>query len=394
MTDGIGIAKIFEILPSIKNYSWGLKGKTSWVAAFSIDNQGPYAEAWFGAHPSGPAIAIDDSKEIPLDRLLSLHRDTLMSQADIRAFDGQMPFLPKILSISQPLSIQLHPDAVEAQRLHAQDPNLFPDPYPKDEASVAITKVSLLHSLQSIDKVRDYCREHPELHEAVSYSPSVKHSWRFLENLLRQDKEFISQLCKRLYSRLENKADEELDEEEEWILRCKQFYPEGDAGIFCFFLFHLVNLAPGEAISLNTGVPHAYLSGELFEIMKPSDNVLRCGLTPKHIDVEELLKCLNKKESIPSLVLAEQEQGMNNYNFGKQGLSISTQKGPASIDYDTEGRLHIAISLDASGTLAHKGGSTRHSIEAGKAYLIGSINNPLALEITSGTLALFSFKGD
>jgi len=377
------LPKVFEIIPAIKNYAWGLSTSESWVAKFCDTNiiKAPYAEAWFGAHPSGSSIAKIDNKQIPLNKLISERKKELLSENDINSFAGALPVLPKVLSISRPLSIQLHPDTENAKRLHATDPIRYPDPYPKDEASIALTKVSLLHSLLSFEKIKLASLNTPEIKELLN---SATNSIECFKNLLKKDEKEIQELCKKLYSRLKQTA--KLNEADKWVLECERMYPKGDKGIFCFYLFNIITLQPGEAISLNTGIPHAYLSGELLEVMKPSDNVIRCGLTPKFIDSKELINCLNKEINEPKILKANKDKdGSLTYNFQSQGFSVKIIDKDCKID--TKGNVNIAVSLDAKGSF-----SNCTPIEAFKAYCITTQESELDLSIQNGKLALFSFK--
>ena len=256
----------------IQDYAWG-KGSESIIhQEFGLSHQSErYAELWFGSHPNGDSF-INDSKTT-LSQYLIDNPNFLGNKVN-ENFGQTLPFLFKILSVGQALSIQLHPNLPEAQKLHQEDPEHYPDPFPKPEAGVAITPVKILYGyrpLSEIEKFLDKSNPNfcPEL-EQINQQAELNYK-NLTKKLLSLDSEVIKNLCSNLWERLQAKS--QLEEYEQEILKLQKLYPEGDRGVFFFYLLNFVVVKPGEALFIDANIMHAYLEGELVEIMAPSNNL-------------------------------------------------------------------------------------------------------------------------
>ncbi|MCB0360816.1 MAG: mannose-6-phosphate isomerase, class I, partial [Bdellovibrionales bacterium] len=205
---------------------------------------------------------------------------------------SELPFLVKVLSVRSALSIQCHPDADLAKELHRRAPAQYPDDRPKPELAIALSEVRLLYGLRPPDEIRAGLVAIPELTllcQAGGYGTGdvIRDT---VEAVLRAPEDRIRQACTRLGTRLQEK--DERSAEEQLAVELQQEFPEGDPGVFFPFLLNLVTLAPGAAIFIAPNEPHAYLSGDLFECLANSDNVVRAALTTKFKDVDTLLSML------------------------------------------------------------------------------------------------------
>ncbi|KZV75219.1 mannos-6-phosphate isomerase [Peniophora sp. CONT] len=309
---------VFTITPTAQQYDWGQVGLSSKVAQFakatdveSIDESKPYAELWMGTHTKSPSTV--EGK--PLSDVLAANPrfigDDVAKKFD--AANGNLPYLFKVLAIAKALSIQSHPDKATAERLHAEQPDIYKDPNHKPEMALAISPFTALCGFQPLEEIAKYLSSTPELAQLTSItpaqltaftsadSPDAKSTLRalFADIAGAPDSKFkpaLEQLIAR-YKAGKEHADERPIKS--LILQLHEQFP-GDIGAFCAFLLNIVHLQPGEAIFLGAGEPHAYVSGDIIECMANSDNVIRAGLTPKLRDVPNLLSTLTYNSSSSS----------------------------------------------------------------------------------------------
>ncbi len=293
---------IIKIKGIVQEYDWG-KDETSIISnPFGYESKtGKFAELWFGTHPKAPA-KITDSPNNLLEEIK--FTPAILGKEVLGKFGASLPFLFKVLSVNEALSIQAHPDAQRAPILHANDPKNYPDRFPKPEVGIAISPVKLLYGFRAQSEILNFLNEEDE-----SFIPEFKNILEDLADLTYQkiyqrlvntDAELIKSESQKLFARLKLKnVPSELEKE---IIKLEARYPNGDLGIFCFYLLNFVIVEPGGALFINSNIPHAYLSGELLECMAPSDNVVRGGLTHKYIDQKTLLSMLDFQEQVPQIL--------------------------------------------------------------------------------------------
>ncbi|MGV9844366.1 mannose-6-phosphate isomerase, class I [Streptomyces fungicidicus] len=294
---------------TIRPYAWG--STTAIPRLLGTEPTGePQAEMWMGAHPGAPSrtgrgtlvevIDADPEKELGPD--------------SVARFGPRLPFLLKLLAAGGPLSLQVHPDLTQAKEGYADEERRgvpvtaphrnYKDANHKPELICALTEfdglcgfrdplraAELLDGL-GVDTLKPYVdllHAHPE--EAALRE--------VLTAILTADREEMARTvteaaaaCDRLGGAYAPYAD------------IAHHYP-GDPGVIAAMLLNHVRLQPGEALFLGAGVPHAYLDGLGVEIMANSDNVLRCGLTPKHVDVPELLRIVRFEAGDPGVLRPE-----------------------------------------------------------------------------------------
>jgi len=300
-------SKIFALQAYTQSYDWGKLGSSSKAAAyarvatpgFEVDEGKPYAELWMGTHPTLPSSLLNGGGETLGEHLRK--NPGLLGDRGL----NDLPFLFKVLAIRKALSIQSHPDKEFAERLHAVAPNLYKDPNHKPEMAIALTPFRAMCVFRELQEIRRLVLGvSPErfalgdisvVQEFVD-NPSTETFKRFFESIMKADAETVNVAvdnllrdCARSLSL--NKLEDEERKVVELALELNDQFP-GDVGIFCAFFLQVIDVAPGEAIFLGAGEPHAYVSGDILEVMATSDNVLRAGLTPKHRDVDNLLASL------------------------------------------------------------------------------------------------------
>ena len=281
----------------IRDYAWGSRSAIARLQGRPVSSDGPEAELWLGAHHGASSTVEQDGVRASLADLVSTRpRDWLGDEVFAR-FGARLPFLLKVLAAEAPVSLQAHPDAEQARRGYAAEtagpagPRNYVDPYHKPELLVALTPFEALCGFQdprvsaavldafgvaSLQPVVSALRTGPDgLREAV----------RLLLTWPDSDRATLVRAVVAARVAGEFAAPRAL------ARRLAQWYP-GDPGVLVALLLNHVTLAPGEAIWMPAGNLHSYLGGVGVEIMAASDNVLRGGLTPKHVDVPELLRVL------------------------------------------------------------------------------------------------------
>jgi len=295
---------IYKLEAVIQNYAWGSKTLLPSILGKQKAEK-PQAELWLGAHPKAPALIQTEEGLIGLDKLISNNPSIVLGGF---AKYNQLPFLMKILTAGTPLSIQSHPNLWQAKEgfemenilripLNAANRN-YKDSNHKPELICALTEFHGMCGFRPVKEIADLLR-YFELTDSFSFlnsfldNPNQDSLKIFFDRLMNSDKQKIEAVVEDFILKLKNKParNESEDFAFGWIKKLNDFYP-GDVGVFAPLLLNTVKLQPGEALYLGAGELHAYLKGAGVEIMANSDNVLRGGLTPKHIDVPELLNTL------------------------------------------------------------------------------------------------------
>ncbi len=308
---------LIPIIGQIQHYAWGGYRFIPSLLGRSDSSSTPCAELWLGAHPKSPSIARLSNKDVPLDHLLSTAPETWLGPRVSRTFDSRLPYLMKILDAKDMLSIQVHPSKPQAEagfsREEAQHIPLdaptrnYKDNNHKPEVHVALTEFWMLHGFRPLDEIEHILSNTPEFRDLYSefQTGGLPRLYRFVMEMPQNDVDAILiPLLSRLREVPETKRDKHTPDF--WALRADDTFPVAggghDRGIFSIFFLNLVHLQPGQGTFQDAGVLHAYLEGTNVELMANSDNVLRGGLTPKHVDVEELLKTVDFTTAKPSIL--------------------------------------------------------------------------------------------
>ncbi|MFF3412217.1 mannose-6-phosphate isomerase, class I [Streptomyces sp. NPDC002742] len=294
---------------TVRPYAWG--STTAIPRLLGVEPTGePQAEMWMGAHPGAPSR----TERGPLNEVVAEDPEKELGRAAVARFGPRLPFLLKLLAAGAPLSLQVHPDLEQAREGYEDEERRgvpidaphrnYKDANHKPELICALTEfdglcgfrapeetAELLAALD-IDSLKPYVdllRAHPEdaaLREVLTAVLSADP-----DDMARTVTQTTA-ACARLGGAYAPYAD------------LAHHYP-GDPGVIAAMLLNHVRLQPGEALFLGAGIPHAYLNGLGVEIMANSDNVLRCGLTPKHVDVPELLRVVRFETGDPGVLRPE-----------------------------------------------------------------------------------------
>ena len=292
---------LFKLDNVIQNYAWGSKDSINQLFGIVNPNQEPQAEIWMGAHPNG-CSKVDDTGE-SLSHMIDENRIDVLGGYTAARF-GELPFLFKVLAAETPLSIQVHPNKRKSELgferenalgipLNASNRN-YKDPNHKPELVYALTFYKAMNGFRPIDDIIALFEEADipslaiELNvlKANADSDSLK---SFFSAIMSLEGDRKASALNELYAAHARPAKTVMGREAlQYSKEFKQHYP-GDIGLFAPLMLNAVELAPGEAMFLFAETPHAYVQGTGLEIMANSDNVLRAGLTPKYIDVPELI---------------------------------------------------------------------------------------------------------
>lgn len=307
-------------------YAWGSHTALADLLGHPQPSADPQAELWMGAHPKAPSKVANHSPRISLVELIAGDPQKMLGTPVCSAFENRLPYLFKVLAAREPLSIQAHPSLDQAREgfarenragipLDAPERNYRDDNH-KPELICALTPFWALCGFRPPDQVARLLEKAcgGSLARFINplQSPSTERPLRlFLEGLLSLSPgdcdEALEEAIGYCLATREDAA------HWRWIPRLAQAYP-GDIGALAPLFLNLVCLQPGEALFLPAGELHAYLEGTGIEIMANSDNVLRGGLTPKHVDLPELLKVLTF-ESHPLEVLTVQPKKIGQAAF-------------------------------------------------------------------------------
>jgi mannose-6-phosphate isomerase len=311
----------------VQHYDWG--GYQFIPDLLGVENatRRPFAELWIGAHAKAPSMVEVAAGQEPLDKLIAETPEAILGQAAKAHFGGRLPYLFKILDVHKMLSIQAHPTLAQARagfarenaegiRLDAGHRN-YKDDNHKPEIGVALTEFWMLHGFRPLERIAAMFGQTPELGGLMPDLPqrltAAGHDHDARRSLLRElysrvmtiPQGEVDSLLNPLLSRLQSKNISDKNCPDYWAVRATENFPlpggHRDRGIFSVYLLNLIHMQPGQGTFQPAGVLHAYLEGVNVELMANSDNVLRGGLTTKHVDVAELLNILTFEGGTPEI---------------------------------------------------------------------------------------------
>ncbi|CAK0798120.1 unnamed protein product [Prorocentrum cordatum] len=318
----------------VQHYAWGKPPESSLVALMASEQhvrsrrgamrQHPlsrgnrFAELWMGTHPNGPSsVEVPAAGEDEDDHREQYLLDTIQSDpaywlGEEDADRGDLPYLFKVLSVRQALSIQAHPNKKLAEQLHESMPQHYADPNHKPEIAIPLGSFEALCGFRPLADVRRHVRAVPEL-LALCGDPEQQDLRQLYSKLMRSEQSKVAEQVMALTARLAEKSEGDRTPEEELVLRVVKDYP-GDVGLFSIYFLNYVRLngegegwlnAPRQFIYCAPDEPHAYLSGECVECMAISDNVVRAGLTPKFKDVDTLLGMMTYRDDLLDVLVGQ-----------------------------------------------------------------------------------------
>lgn len=329
----------------IQDYAWGSADWIPDLLGFENKYSVPQAELWMGAHPRAASQLVLEEGTKSLQKMIEQAPEVFLGPECEKRYQG-LPFLFKVLAAASPLSIQCHPSLEQAKAGFAEEEENGPplsspqrnykDANHKPEIICALSDFTALNGFRSPQEILSGL----EMLELSLLQPLLvllgkepKGLERFYQNLLSLPRKAKDELCKAAVE----KCSQLKDERALWLLKLAKKYPS-DMGIFSPFLLNLISLKPGEAMYLPARQLHAYLHGLGIELMANSDNVLRGGLTSKHVDIPELLKVLKFEAVQPQVLLPlEKEKGAFSYTCPAEEFNLDF------INLDDQKEISLAV---------------------------------------------------
>ncbi len=379
------ICRLFRMQNPIQNYAWGSRSAIAALQDRDVPSPAPEAELWMGAHPKAPSLVEMGGQWISLDDLIAAHPEAVLGPAAARRFENRMPFLFKILAAAAPLSIQAHPDEDQARKGFARENRQgipldaphrnYRDSSHKPEILCALTPFRGLNGFQSpaaiAGNMQAYVPRTLSVLNPRLDAPDVGHALKaFFEALLelpdaqKQDAVAEAAAAARMKSPYGAAAD--------WVLRLESAYP-GDIGVLAPLFLNLVCLSPGQAMYLAAGQLHAYLEGVGIELMANSDNVLRGGLTPKHIDLPELTRVLRFNAANPRIIVPRSADGTQRVyavdvaEFALAQIELASEQVFLS---SAQRGMEILLAVEGAFSISSEGTKSKVALRKGDSVLV------------------------
>lgn len=386
---------------ALQTYAWGSRTAIPELMGEPA-TEVPAAEAWFGAHESAPSVVEAPDGPVTLRELIARDPDAALGE-DVQArFGATLPYLLKVIAADSPLSLQVHPqkeravggfvreDAVGIP-LDAPDRS-YRDRNHKPELVYALTRFEAMCGFRAPRRATELlegldARLAQQLLGILRSQPSASGIETAFTWLLRPDSrpkpDAVEELAAACAARLAGGSPS--PRADRTVVRLQEAYP-GDPGVVTSLLLNPVTLQPGESLFVPAGGVHAYLKGVGVEIMASSDNVLRAGLTPKHVDVEELLRNVDYVAAPPIRVAPERFHGATKMFYAPVDdfeLSVTHVADGASHPLPGRGpRILLCLEGAVTAVSAHDG---ELELRQGQAAFVPSADGPLTLR-GAGTL--------
>jgi len=366
----------------------------------------PEAELWVGAHPGDPATVVgDDAEPRTLLDLIAADPQQQLGAACAERWQGKLPFLLKILAVEEPLSMQAHPSADQAANGWAREeaagiprdaPNRnYPDPTAKPELVCALSEFHALAGFRDPQRTVELLRaiETPGMArytELLAAQPDADGLRALFTTWITLPQSALDALLPEVLDACVWHVKERgsYDRECRTVLELGERHP-GDAAVLAALLLNRMTLRPGEGIYLPAGNPHLYLNGTAVEVLANSDNILRCGLTPKHVDVPELLQVLNFGVPSATVLCGDAEERKVVYRTDAEEFELSRvywdETDPAPVELDSTGPQVVLCTHGQLWAVSHNGQSL--SLRQGEALWIPAGDPAVRLHVDDGRQA-------
>lgn len=394
---------MLKLLGSPANYAWGSTTAIPELLGQTPDGS-PVAEMWFGAHDARPSEIVDSGSSeeaygvavLPatLSQMVADHPVEVLGRESLETYGARLPFLLKLLAADKALSIQVHPDLEQAQEGFARENAAgIPIDDPARNYRDAWHKPELIYALSPFDALTGFREPHAIAAtvdrfiaaEVPGTQPALL-TWRDVlagDDPLRESMKLLldtpgyGAVADRLAAADIPQADRgdasligcDIDPVE--ILRMTNGDFPRDPGALVAIMLNMVRMMPGQALAMTAGIPHAYLRGLGVEIMAASDNVVRGGLTSKHIDIPELQRLVRFEVEKPCVQHPDDEGRLETgcRDFGMQVISHA--------DGEEVGADGASIALCTSGAFTMRTAHGEQTLEPGEAYFIGDGEAPV-----------------
>jgi mannose-6-phosphate isomerase len=311
---------------TVQPYAWGSRTAIADLLGEPSPSGGPQAELWMGAHPSAPSVLTRNGVTVTLTAAIAAAPAVELGEAVAERFGGRLPFLLKVLAAEKALSVQLHPTREQAAEGYAREnergtardarERVYVDDWPKPEILCALTPFETLAGLRPAVQAAEAVDGLgvPELKELVASlraTPSPRTVAEALTQLLTWPEQDRAALAAKVVDAAAVEAGKggPYADAYDAVVRMNADHPH-DIGLVCSLLMNHRVVEPGQALYMGAGGLHAYIRGVGIELMANSDNVIRAGLTPKHIDVTELVRVLDPEVEVPIVAARQAAPGV------------------------------------------------------------------------------------
>ncbi|MGA8020404.1 MAG: mannose-6-phosphate isomerase, class I [Desulfobacterales bacterium] len=380
---------------TIQPYAWGSHTAIAELLGMRPEPDSPQAELWMGAHPKAPSLVAVDAEWVSLEEHIERYPQEMLGRRTADMFHNKLPFLFKVLAAAQPLSLQAHPSITQArqgfERENAQGIPLdapqrnYRDANHKPECICALTPFWALHGFRKIPEIlalgsRLGLAVFEDLLKVLRNRPDAKGLRSFFQALMTLSPAKRALLTEQAAKIALTFASN--DPAYRWMGELGKAYP-GDIGVFGPILLNLILLQPGQALYLPAAELHAYLEGTGIELMANSDNVLRGGLTPKHVDIAELLRVLNFEERTAHVLTPRSTAGGEHvYECPAREFVLSTITVVSKTTYfsPTVRGIEILLCTAGSGKITDQGTGEEVALPKGRAVLVPAAVRGYVLE--------------
>lgn len=373
---------------TIQEYAWGSYTAIPELLGNDSPANTPQAELWMGAHPKAPSKVKCNGKWRSLLELIDKNSQDILGEKVAQKFKNRLPYLFKVLAAAKPLSIQAHPSLGQASEGFERENRLgipldapnrnYKDDNHKPECICALTFFWALNGFRKISDMISLMDKicPPGLKKEFDlfrHQPDSRGLKEFFKAMLTMDRTIQKQIINDAVKNAAQVKDK--DKAYQWMIDLHEQYP-ADIGVFSPIILNLIRLEPGQAMFLPAGTLHAYLDGVGIELMANSDNVLRGGLTPKHVDVKELLNVLNFEEreinilNMERINPCEHRYESHAQEFSLSVIAVKTDAGYFSSDKRC---VEILLCTDGNAVLTDLAGNNIVAISKGMSILIPAV---------------------
>lgn len=386
------LAPLYPLDGRVQHYAWGSRESLPGFLGRTPDGK-PWAEWWLGAHPTAPST-VGSVPATTLDLLVAQDPAVMLGEDSRDRFGPRLPFLLKVLAVAEPLSLQVHPSVEQARDGYwrerpadsaAPAEPLYTDEWAKPEMLLALTRFDAFAGLRPpaavlarLDALGGDVLA--DLAISLRRSPTTDAIAALVTTLLRLSAESRRQAVAEVAAGIERLTQAEAPEAAELSVSAylAQRYPD-DAAVVVSVLMNHVVLEPGEAMAVPAGLLHCYTRGLAVEIQGTSDNTLRAGLTPKRVDVDEVLR-ITDVTAQPHLVWPDEPaSGLETFHPGAPDFALDRLCLASANQFRLSGGVP-AIILAMDGTLTLHADGVTTELRRGDAVFVPAATGPVIVE--------------
>jgi len=372
---------------TVQEYEWGSYTAVPELLGIDSPANTPQAELWMVAHPKAPSKVKLNGEWMSLMKLIEKNPKDILGKEVAEKYSNRLPYLFKVLAAAKPLSIQAHPSLAQAKEGFIRENSLgiplddhnrnYKDDNHKPECICALTFFWALNGFRKISGIlallEKICPQglKSDLNN-LRGEPNSLGLKNFFQAIMTMGRAQQNQIIADAI--INSRKFMEDDQAYKWMIDLHNEYPE-DIGVFSPILLNLICLKPGQAMFLPAGELHAYLDGVGIELMANSDNVLRGGLTPKHVDVPELLNVLNFEEREIDILSPEESnecERIYSSHADEFVLSVITLKRNLTCYSPTNRSVEILLCTDGEVIITDLGNNDKLAFDKGKSIIIPS----------------------